>query len=79
MFLGVLFGAFVALLPVAWLAGRLARRGRPGALSASFGSPGGRFGVCSSPMEVRMSHWIERPIVVDLGSSRTLLDLGSTQ
>lgn len=41
-------------------------------------SPDGRHRVAFSAQEVRMSHWIESPVVMRTGERRPLLDLTSS-
>ena len=36
-------------------------------------SPTGRYAIRTSPWEVRMSHWIEPPELIDTVTGRTLL------
>jgi hypothetical protein len=38
-------------------------------------SPNGRYKVYSVAIELKMSHWVERPVVVDLESGTTVLNL----
>jgi len=38
-------------------------------------SPNGTYTVFLMPIEMRMSHWLEQPLIVETATNRTILDL----
>jgi hypothetical protein len=42
-------------------------------------SPDGAYLVLLVPVEMRMSHWLAQPLIVEAATDRTILDLTTTQ